>query len=654
MARRRRLTPCAQRRGAELPWAPSAAATPSPDQEAFGQGGEWVDTRSAQSTPEPTHQFSVGSGAGPVDRLGRPITTPSPSGTPGGFVGPQWYMGGAGPRFHQHCAGGAGPGMPCSGPPCFSAQGGVTSQDCSGYAPLGVLPPAMWPEGAQLGRPTFGMPGAFALQAANPQDAHHWEHSYQAAACQLGAMGCGVFLWRPPGCPLLPAFVGPPQASSEPPAQSAPQSAVSSPPMSMASGVPAPCSQGGNVDDSGCLRSSESSDATATALPRAARTGAGRRRANDDGNSNAADDDDDEDDCRDVRGQVAQLSRTQAGSKFLQRQLQRGGQGGQGGAVDLILREVEEDVPHLMCDAYGNYLCSVAFQACSVLQRMRMLERVAPTIATIACDKRGTHALQALIGLLSTDEEQRLLMSAASAHVIKLCMDPNGTHVVQRVLFCFKPHLTEWIYVPVAKNLVEVAYHPYGLCVLKKCITQAKFVNHYRDMLLAPIARNALDLVQSPYGNYAVQHALDEWGGPCCTPIFQSLQGQIARLSIQKFSSNVVEKLFSAAPCEFRGKFIAELAEPDSMAVVVNSNYGHYVVKRALETSGPMQVHALLEAIRGSLGQLPNRRLKAKWEKVISAGRERLDDSGMRQPAVGVRLDASGFEAWGPGRPKGA
>lgn len=342
-----------------------------------------------------------------------------------------------------------------------------------------------------------------------------------------------------------------------------------------------------------------------------------------------------------LRGHVVKLCQTQAGSKHLQRQLLKG----HAGVVDVILSEVEKDIATLMCDAYGNYLCSVCFQACSVRQRKRMLEKLAPCIFSIACDKRGTHALQALIGLLTTPDEQELLLQAIKDHVIKLCMDPNGTHVVQRLLYCFVPPSTDWIYTPVVKNLVEVAHHPYGLCVLKKCISQAKPPGKHQQSLLDQLARNALDLVQSPYGNYAVQHALEEWGGDCCLPIFESLEGRMMQLSIQKFSSNVVEKIFCAAPREMRRRLIDELIvsapsarsrgpslrlpqESDKMTILVNSNYGHYVVKRALQLAEPAQVQALMEAIKGNLSQLPNRRLRATWEKVMSSGSKRLSSTG--------------------------
>jgi hypothetical protein len=262
-----------------------------------------------------------------------------------------------------------------------------------------------------------------------------------------------------------------------------------------------------------------------------------------------------------------------------------------------------------------------------VQQRKRLLEKLSPRVAATACDKRGTHALQALIGLLATPDEQEILTQAIRPHVIELCMDANGTHVVQRLLFCFMPPFSDFIYMPVIDRMVEVAHHPYGLCVLKKCISQAKAPGRHQDLLLQKLAEHALDLVQSPYGNYAIQHALEEWGGPTCNIVLRSLEGRMMQLSIQKFSSNVVEKIFCVAPPDLRCRFIDELIHSDKMSVLVSSNYGHYVVKRALQLAEPMQVHALLETINSNLAQLPNRRLRAKWEKVVSVGSDRLRDS---------------------------
>jgi len=53
-----------------------------------------------------------------------------------------------------------------------------------------------------------------------------------------------------------------------------------------------------------------------------------------------------------------------------------------------------------------------------------------------------------------------------------------------------------------------------------------------------------LEIVQNPFGNYVIQHILDEWGTEIATPIVDVIVKNIISLSMQKFSSNVVEKCF--------------------------------------------------------------------------------------------------------------
>lgn len=106
------------------------------------------------------------------------------------------------------------------------------------------------------------------------------------------------------------------------------------------------------------------------------------------------------------------------------------------------------------------------------------------------------------------------------------------------------------------------------------------------------------------------------------------------QLSIQKFSSNVVEKIFCSAAPDMRKRFIDELIESDKMSALVNSNYGHYVVKRALQLADLVQVQALIDGVSTNLAQLPNRRLRAKWEKVLSVGYDRLKGIDVRDPEL--------------------
>ena len=58
------------------------------------------------------------------------------------------------------------------------------------------------------------------------------------------------------------------------------------------------------------------------------------------------------------------------------------------------------------------------------------------------------------------------------------------------------------------------------------------------------VSKNALEIVQNPFGNYIIQHILDEWGPEVIKEVINVIIVNIISLSMQKFSSNVVEKCF--------------------------------------------------------------------------------------------------------------
>lgn len=437
-----------------------------------------------------------------------------------------------------------------------------------------------------------------------------------------------------------------------------------------------------------------------------------------------------------LSGDVVALAKTQAGSKYLQRFLQERNRS----AMDHIFHQVEPALASLMCDKYGNYLCSQVFVASGQRYRRRLLGKILPKITTIACDKRGTHALQALIQVLGSgegstnigdpcvpfeqehqprdecdrkgskghgrtmevmdmtmdssssdeepydvhphhhaqsvssldfiDEQQVKFVRALSKDLAVCAMDPNGTHAIQKTLQCFREPATDLVLREILDCFLELAHNAHGLCVLKVCITcsvsphtnasststdngnnlnsHRNSINGHRHAILNQLTLHALDLVQSPYGNYAVQHALEEYGNydtiveqhACsaaslgdsdgattmtttytgvCAPLLEALTGRYAHLSVQKFSSNVVEKILMLGPNSVRRTVIEELVLADRMAVVVSSVYGQYVVKRALKVATAEQQAELQRSIADHLDQVSNRQMRLKWKKMIHA-----------------------------------
>ena len=63
----------------------------------------------------------------------------------------------------------------------------------------------------------------------------------------------------------------------------------------------------------------------------------------------------------------------------------------------------------------------------------------------------------------------------------------------------------------------------------------------------ALFSAHLLELAQNPYGNYAIQHALERWKLSGCMRIFDELLICFNKLSMHRYSSNVVEKFIMAS-----------------------------------------------------------------------------------------------------------
>lgn len=138
--------------------------------------------------------------------------------------------------------------------------------------------------------------------------------------------------------------------------------------------------------------------------------------------------------------------------------------------------------------------------------------------------------------------------------------------------------------------------------MLQRCVDFSSGVQRHR--LVAEIAANALFLSQDPFGNYVVQYILDlgiPWANDA---VMNQLEGNYACLSMQKFSSNVVEKCLKLAGEEKRARIIRELINNSRLGQLLQDPFANYVVQSALAASkGPLHV-AFVEAIRPHLPAL--------------------------------------------------
>ena len=314
------------------------------------------------------------------------------------------------------------------------------------------------------------------------------------------------------------------------------------------------------------------------------------------------------------KGQMHSLAKSQQGSKFLQRVLAKASPD----VVDFVVEEVGDHMHELMTDSYGNYFCQKLLQSSSSHQRMELLRRIMPHIIKISCDKRGTHSMQSLIEMINMAEEEEIVQAAIVNDVIFLAYEPHGTHVLQKLITCLKPERLDYVFEPIFKSLVELALDANGLCVVKKIISRFDSGEKKR-LLVNVLTKNAVNLVQSPYGNYAIQQAIERWTNEDLQSIYDNLLKHVLQLSMQKFSSNVIEKCLEKAEHETVMKFVRAISNQDVMKSLIKNNYGFYVVQKLFTVvQDDSEVCELLgDEIERNLTYVSDKSLRQKWMSLL-------------------------------------
>ncbi|KAK7331707.1 hypothetical protein VNO80_28444 [Phaseolus coccineus] len=295
-----------------------------------------------------------------------------------------------------------------------------------------------------------------------------------------------------------------------------------------------------------------------------------------------------------ARGSLYLIAKDQHGCRFLQRMFDEGTPED----VQVIFSEIIDHVVELMMNPFGNYLMQKLLDVCDEEQRMHIILVVTQEIGQlvrISLNTHGTRVVQKLIETLKTRQQISLVVSALQPGFLALIKDLNGNHVVQHCLQCLSTEDNKFIFVAAAKYCVDIATHQHGCCVLQRCIGHSS--GELRENLVAEISTNALLLAQDQYGNYVVQFILDLRIPSATATLSLLFEGKYVHLSMQKFSSHVVEKCLAVFNDENRSRVIHELLWAPHFEQLLQDPHANYVVQSALRHSEGHVRNLLVEAI---------------------------------------------------------
>jgi hypothetical protein len=319
-----------------------------------------------------------------------------------------------------------------------------------------------------------------------------------------------------------------------------------------------------------------------------------------------------------LQGKFIPLMKTQTTSRILQYYLENTSQE----IIHLIFLEIKDNIEELLFDIYANYFCLKIFYFLIEEDRIIFLKKISNNLDNLSINKISTYPIQCIIENLNYEEEQKIIFNGIINHLMKLSIDVYGTHVLEKILSSFNYdkyliHISNFI----LENFVFLVNNSNGLCIVKKeILLEYKNKNDNFKELKQLIIENSLILIQNPFGNYALQMAIDNWEINDLQEIFSTFKGRYVFLSIQKYSSNVIERCIEKSE-EFLTNFIYEISnDNNSIKLLMKNNYGNYVIQTALKVSkNKIQIQkTLIEILNKNLKILNDKKLINKWKSIIS------------------------------------
>ena len=249
---------------------------------------------------------------------------------------------------------------------------------------------------------------------------------------------------------------------------------------------------------------------------------------------------------------------------------------------------------------------------------MIFLKNISSYISNLSINKIATYPIQCIIEHLTLNAEKMLILNSIYPFIMKMSLDVYGTHVIEKVLSYFEYEMIKPISNFILDNFLFLANNSNGLCIVKKEITlESKKENFER--LKSELYNNAMVLIQNPYGNYALQMSIDLWGIDDVKEIIESFYGKCSVLSIQKYSSNVIERCLEKS-AQFLENFVNEICSNEgTIGLLMKNNYGNYVIQTALKVSKSSHQQMIINSIEKNLIQLNDKKLINKWKSIISA-----------------------------------
>ncbi|KAI8993655.1 armadillo-type protein, partial [Pilobolus umbonatus] len=232
-------------------------------------------------------------------------------------------------------------------------------------------------------------------------------------------------------------------------------------------------------------------------------------------------------------------------------------------AGDYLMEEVQsivtECLPMIVELCSGNTIIQKLFEYGSEQQRLSMLKKIAPYLASIGVHKNGTWAAQKIIDFANTPDLIQLVNQHIAPYVPLLLLDQFGNYVVQ---CCLRKgsHDNQYIFDAIVDKCWEIGQGRFGARAIRAILDNNLTTTEQRVYISSAIVQNIVLLTTNANGVLLVTWLLDSSELPNRYRVTcPRLSPYLSKLSLHKLGSMTLSKI------------VHQTEEPNASALIMNS-----------------------------------------------------------------------------------
>ena len=254
-------------------------------------------------------------------------------------------------------------------------------------------------------------------------------------------------------------------------------------------------------------------------------------------------------------------------------------------------------------DLFGNYLIQKMIPYLNKDNLYSFTSLIIKHLLKLCLNPHGTRVVQVYLEQIKLDNQLLTLFTNSLIPIMpRLINDLNGSFVLMHYATVVPYPNNDIIFDFLNKNIVNISVQSYSCSALQKCIDIGN--EQQSQKLLENISEHSMFLILNQFGNYVIQFVISKNITSINDKILEGFIDNLIFLAKQKYSSNVIEKCFDYCSNKMKERIINQLSDERIIRDLLKDMYGNYVLQKTLSMIQDIKKKQNFLQIVGS--ELPN------------------------------------------------